>query len=369
MVKEIKELKLEKDKKLYIDNERIEPLKKELEDFLKEESQMNTFDFSKKVMESLEIKTNNTIEGYLDDIVSIENIIKNSKYITNEDKRNRIINLYKGYQYILKQKPINKDTLKELYAILSKDLLSEYDLSNMGPYYRDGDVYIWYSDKIHIEPDTGLSKEKLDYYMENYFNYLNNKKEETMTENYIKSQIAHFYFVYIHPYFDLNGRCARTTSMWYLLNNKAYPYIIFNRAINSSKNEYYKMIRKVEKERIINSFIEFIMINTKIELEKEYIIQAIKGAYNEKFTSLEFQTILDILSIKGLKTLKDFTYLYNSKNEKKKVKEIYDEMISPLLDKNVLVKTRDTKNNNNFLFEINKGKLDINGEKVRRINF
>ena len=157
--------------------------------------------------------------------------------------------------------------------------------------------------------------------------------------------------------------------MWHLLNNKAYPYIIFNRAINSSKNEYYKMIRKVEKERIINSFIEFIMINTKIELEKEYIVQAIKSVYNEKFTSLEFQTILDILSIKGLKTLKDFTYLYNSKNEKKKVKEIYDEMILPLLDKNVLVKTRDTKNNNNFLFEINKERLDINEEKVRRINF
>lgn len=369
MIREIKELKLEENRKLYIDDERLIPLKKELEEFLQGEAQMNTFSFSKKVMESLEIKTNNTIEGYFDDIVSIENIIKNNKYITNEDKRNRIINLYKGYEYILRGNPIDKDTLKELYMILSKDLLSSSDLNNMGPYYRNGDVYIWYSDKIHIEPDMGLDKDKLDYYMDNYFHYLNKCNDNVMTDSYIKSQIAHFYFVYIHPYFDLNGRCARTISMWYLLNNEAYPYIIFNRAINSSKNEYYKMIRKVEKERVINSFIEFIMINTKVELEKEYIVQAIKSTYNEKFTSLEFQTILDILSIKGLKTLKDFTYLYNLKNEKKRVKEIYDEMILPLLDKGVLLKIKNTKSNSNFLFELNKDKIEVDEKKIRRINF
>ena len=48
----------------------------------------------------------------------------------------------------------------------------------------------------------------------------------------------HFYFVYIHPYFDVNGRTSRTLAMWYLLNEEAYPYIIFNRAINNNASNY-----------------------------------------------------------------------------------------------------------------------------------
>ena len=48
-------------------------------------------------------------------------------------------------------------------------------------------------------------------------------------------------------------------------------------------------------------------------------------------------------------------------------------MIEPLLDKNVLIKVRDTKSMindmHNFVFEINKEKLDIDRKKVKRLNF
>src|SRR5690606_40031597 len=42
----------------------------------------------------------------------------------------------------------------------------------------------------------------------------------SMTDSYIKSQIVHFYFVYIHPYYDVNGRTSRTLSMWYLFEKE-----------------------------------------------------------------------------------------------------------------------------------------------------
>lgn len=335
---------------------------------------MNTLKFSKKVMRSQEIKTNNDIEGYIDDVSLIEDVIKNSGDILDEDTKNRIVNMYKGYKYILQKPAINKENLKELYQLLSSGLLCDYDLECMGEYYREDDVLIYYSTNLAVKPDEGICFEKIDGMMDNLFNYLNiDDGLETITDYYIKSQIAHFYFVYIHPYFDINGRTARTTSMWYLLNNEAYPYVIFNRAVGVSKNNYYREIKKAKDNHNLTSFIEYLMINVKKELEKEYVVQAIKASTNEKLSSIEFYAILDILSMKGLKTLKDFASFYNFKNDKKRVSDIYSEMIEPLLDKGVIVKTRDSNSlyndkDNNFLFELNESKLDLDNSKIRRLS-
>lgn len=373
MIKKIDGLSLGKRYPLYFNYDYITPLKEELETFISEESQMNNLDFSKKVMHSQEIKNNNNIEGYLDNVSLIEEVIKNSSSISDKDKKNRIINLYKGYKYILQKPEINKDNLSKLYKILSSNLLCSYDIKNMGEFYRNGEVFIYFSDNATVPPDEGVSCCLVDEMMEKYFEFLNSEGDiETLTDYYIKSQIAHFYFVYVHPYFDINGRSARTTSMWYLLNNEAYPYIIFNRAIGNSKNMYYKEIKRAKTSHNLTSFLLYLMINVKKELEKEYVIQAIKASSNEKLSSIEFSAILDILSMNGLKTLKDFAYFYNLKNDKKRVNDIYSEMIEPLLEKEIIIKTRDTKgmyngNDNNFVFDLNLSKLDLDNSKVRRL--
>lgn len=357
----------------YFDSDKVEPLKKELEDFLKDEQGMNTLEFSKKVMRSQEIKTNNNIEGYLDDVLLIEDVIRNSDNIKDSDKINRIINLYKGYKYILEGSSINKENLRELYKILSKDLLCDYDIKNMGDFYRNDDVFIYFSDNVQVPPDKGVDSFLLEDLMGNYFEYLNKNNDlDTMTDYYVKSQIAHFYFVYLHPYFDINGRTARTTSMWYLLNNEAYPYIIFNRAIGNSKNVYYKEIKNAKTRHNLTNFISYLMVKVKEELEKEYVIQAIKGSTTWKLNSRDFTTILDILSMKGLKTLKDFTSFYNLKNDKKSVNYVYDEMLFSLLDKGIIKKVRDTKSmyngdSNNFVFRFDSSKLDLDRSKIRRL--
>ncbi|MGM9878926.1 MAG: Fic family protein [Bacilli bacterium] len=374
MYRKIENLNLENGQPLYLNDEYIKSLKEELESFINEESQMNTLDFSKKVMHSQEIKTNNTIEGYLDNVSQIEEVIRNNKSISDENKKNRIINLYKGYKYILERPSINKENLRNLYKILSFNLLSDYDIEHMGKFYREDDVFIYFSDNIKVPPDEGVKVENIDGMMNKYFKFLEQEDNiDTITDYYIKSQIAHFYFVYIHPYFDINGRSARTTSMWYLLNNEAYPYIIFNRAIGNSKNVYYKEIRKSKTSHDLTSFLQYLLVNVKKELEKEYVIQAIKASSKEKLTSIEFSAILDILSMNGLKTLKDFTYFYNLKNDKKRVSDIYQEMIYPLLEKEVIKKIRDTKgmysgSDNNFVFDLNTSKLDLDKSKIRRLS-
>lgn len=374
MLKPVADLNFETGSLLYLDSDRINSLRSELEDFLKDEKDMNTLSFSKKVMLSQEIKNNNTIEGYLEDLSFIEQVIDNDDSIHDTEKKNRIINLYKGYKYILEGAEINKDSLHDLYSILSYNLLEEDDLKKMGPYYRNEDVFIHFSERCDVAPDKGVSPALVDSYMEKLFNYLNDDSSiDSMTDYYVKSQIAHFYFVYLHPYYDINGRTSRTVAMWYLLNNSAYPYIIFNRAIHNTKNEYYKEILKCKKNHNITSFISYLMLNAKKELEKEYVIQAIKSSTNEKLSGQDFYTLFNILSMNHEKTLKDFATFYNDKNDRKNVKDVHREMIEPLLDKDILVKIRDTSSkydhkNNNFVFDINTKKLDLNREKIRRIS-
>lgn len=359
-------------RKLYLLKDLIEEQREELELFLEDNKYMNSIEFANNVLFSQEIKSNNTVEGYNDDVILVYNILNNNLKIEDKNKAQRIKNLYDGYKYILSGEDINKDNLKHLYSILSKDLLSEEDLLKMGDYYRKDSVYIFYSSNLQVDPDMGLSPDKLDTYMDEFFNYVDSDYGICCnTDHFIKSQIMHFQFVNIHPYYDINGRTARTVGMWYLLNNKIYPYIIFNRAIILDKRNYYKIIRDVKKYHNVTYFINYMLKNVRIELEKEYIIDMIKSLNNDLSLN-DYQTIYYILSMSGMITVKDFINFYNNYNDKKKSMDIYNEMILPLLDKNIILKERDANSflNNgepNFLFKLNNSNFDYDNNKIKYI--
>lgn len=261
-------------KPFYYNKESLIELKKELEDFLATEGKyMNDRSLAQKFLGCQEIQANNSVEGYNDDAGVIERVLTDDYRDRLPLERERIIkNLYGGYQEIQKGKDINKDNLKSLYDILSDGLLSSCDLGNMGDYYRNGDVLIHYSRNIETPPDEGINSDLVPSYMDSLFEFLNDDSSDSMIDDYVKSQIAHFYFVYVHPYFDVNGRSARTFALWYLLNNEAYPYIIFNRAIPLFKKRYNRNILGAKRTFDLTRFLRFMLCNVKDELFKEYII-------------------------------------------------------------------------------------------------
>ena len=334
-------LSLEKGR-LYLINDKLKEKKEELELFLQDNKYMNSKEFSKNVLFSQEIKANNTIEGYNDDVGLVYDILNKKLKINDKDKEQRIRNLYNGYRFIYTDKEINKENLKKLYSILSRNLLSEEDIREMGEYYRKNPVYIFFSSNLDVEPDMGIPAKELNKYMEEYFNYVNsNNNLSCSTDYFIKSQIMHFQLVYIHPYYDINGRTSRTTSMWYLLNNEVYPYIIFNRAISLNKKLYYKIIREVKEYRNVTFFLNYMLDNVKIELEKEYVMDMI-SSNSSHLSAVDYQTMYYILSMNGILSAKDFITFYNNHNDKKKYQEIYQTMLEPLLDKEIIIKLRNT---------------------------
>lgn len=351
----------------------LKEIEEELELFLLEEDFMNTRDFSKKVMFNQEIKANNTVEGYNDSVSFIKKVIENASEEQNIEKRNRIINLYNGYQYILKGQDITEENVLKLYKILSKDLLEEYDLSHMGEKYRKAPVYILKSGRLDDSMDEGIPYEKIEEYMDSYFEFIDTfKVDDSQTEEFIKSQIMHFYFVYIHPFFDINGRSSRTIAMWYLLNKEVYPYIIFNRGINFDSN--YDRVIETSKTRLdITEFLKYMLISVKKELEKEYIIHNLDSQSERQWHTIDYQVLNYFLALNGEKTVLDYATTYNRLNTKKNTKTIFENMLLPMIEDETLKITRTTKKNMfddvpNLVLELNKDKVnEINLEKVKRL--
>ena len=178
--------------------------------------------------------------------------------------------------------------------------------------------------------------------------------------------------VYIHPFFDVNGRTSRTVSMWYLLNNNAYPFIIFNRGITPNRRYYCNMIDYTEKYNNCTYFINFMLSTVIKELEKDYFFNIINQSTNNKLTASDIQALQYILLTNDLLSVNSFSETYNKFNPKKNKKNILEEMIEPLIDKEVIKVIRETKSHiygtkSNFIFNFNYDKLDIDKEKVKHL--
>jgi len=62
---------------------------------------------------------------------------------------------------------------------------------------------------------------------------------------YIKSALAHLWFVIVHPYDDGNGRIARAITDYLLSaqsNEKAFKLYSFSMAVNSDRKGYYAIL-------------------------------------------------------------------------------------------------------------------------------
>ncbi len=313
----IKQLEIKNNKVLYYNNLKIKRISKEVENFIEDNPIFNTKEVKQLLLQDLDYDLNNLIK---------DETLKDQK---------RYRNLINGYKYIFSGIEINESSLNKLYQILSKNLLDEYEINNMSEYYRNKDVYIL-NNKSHFLNDfnKGIESFKITEYMNNLLTFINENTSKNAIDEFIKSQIFHFYFVYIHPYFDINGRTSRTAAIWYLLNKEVYPYLFFNRAITFSKVQYKKSILTSIKKGNITVFLDYILKSLLEELKKEKVIKEI-----EKTTSLSLidkQVILCFLSLKKNKSIEELALSLNGYDLHKFLDKTIKEKIYPLILRNIL---------------------------------
>ena len=94
-------------------------------------------------------------------------------------------------------------------------------------------------EKIHYEavPPKHIKKD-----MKLFLDFIHNSQENA----YVKSAIAHLWFVVIHPYDDGNGRITRALADYCLPNNNIKLYSISS-IIQSNKKAYYEKLEQTTK--------------------------------------------------------------------------------------------------------------------------
>jgi Fic family protein len=209
------------------------------------------------------------IEGIRSTRVQIEKL--DQANYEDLDQLNDIIvkNMLLGYEFV-KGHDITEENIFRLYKILSKKCLKDTEQLIPDALYRHDEVNI--VDGANAVVDRGVDWNLLPTLMSQLIDFMNTDK--TYEEHLIASHIIHYYLVYLHPYFDYNGRMARVLSFWYNLKHApSLSLLLVSEAINNRihKQGYYNAIMNSRNAgNDITYFLEY-MGDIVLKYSKIYI--------------------------------------------------------------------------------------------------
>ncbi len=144
-------------------------------------------------------------------------------------------NMARGIEFVLKRPEFNDENLFTLYSILSDGQLDENCQLREGEHYR--------YDEVMVDVYKGAPNKTIGSCLDSLFSYVNHVLQKgDPLEKFFLPYIAHYYIVYVHPYFDYNGRTARMVSFWLSLLTQHNPFLFASEAIDQTKNRYYEAL-------------------------------------------------------------------------------------------------------------------------------
>ena len=175
-----------------------------------------------------------TIEGARTTVQQVRDHFKNPK--TKDDRM--VINTIAGCNYAY-SRPITERNIRTLWEKVVDGVCDNE--AHRGTLYRDGMVYIGSGTRIVHTPARA---EQLPELMDQWFSF----REEETGDLLIRSFVSHFYFVYLHPFCDGNGRTARilNASQLYHGGYKKMKSLPLSSAINKHLSGYYSSLEDSE---------------------------------------------------------------------------------------------------------------------------
>jgi Fic family protein len=279
------------------------------------------------------------IEGARTTIESVKRSIGKPK---NKSDR-MVINNMKALDKIYSGYSIDDSSIRELWNLIVDGVCE--NIGVMGERYRSGDVYISSLDRIVHTP---APYSEIEDYMSSLFAFMIN----TTVDSLYKSIIVHFYFVYIHPFCDGNGRTSRILQNYCLYTGgyEGVKKIRISQALNMHLGAYYKALENVEKPVIyenrmmldLTAFVEYMLdrimeachLSEKkqydlSELERKLLIRMSKRGVGAEITVANAATLMDVSPEKArriLNGLAEKQYLFKGKVEGKN-KNLYQLLI------------------------------------------
>lgn len=194
-----------------------------------------------------------------------------------------ILNNYKAMQFIFEQKhkDLSVDLVLRLHQIIT-DKTFEKGQEQFAGRFRDDQVYIQDSSgRIIYTPPPA---DQVPHDMERLVAWINQVEEGSFTHPIIKAAIIHFHLVYIHPFFDGNGRTSRALFYFYLIKNEYefFKYFSISAVVEKSKAQYYKAIKDVEDHEADLTYFLLYMSNVVLD-SIESVTKQIAKHYHKHF--------------------------------------------------------------------------------------
>ena len=237
---------------------------------------------------SNELDKTNKIEGIETIKSEIYSSLKDDK--KSSKKNNKLEGIVKKYKDIMEknfkdtQHIDNLSSFRKIYDEMFEDFEKSGNYKLDGKYFRKDTVKVinGLGNTIHI----GINgEEAIEKNMENLIQFMNRKDIPFL----VKASITHFFFEYIHPFYDGNGRFGRYLLSLYLAR-KLDILTAFSLSYSISKNldDYYKSFVEVEDVNNygeITFFVENIL--KTIKSGQEMIIELLNDSVMKFKHSME----------------------------------------------------------------------------------
>lgn len=226
-------------------------------------------ELSEKTMEEATIDEavwSSVIEGAFTSKAEAARIIQQNKSPTNKSEQ-MVKNNYQALLYVLEhlEDPITAQTLIDITRMVTRGASDETVEG-----FRTVPVYVTGRESIVYTPPDAAQVPAL---VDDLLAFITDSELHPL----LKACIAHFYFVYVHPFTDGNGRTARALSYMMLLRTgyDFFRYFSISGLIAEERGRYYKAMRQVETS--VNDMTYFIdyyssMLSRSVERMKEHLL-------------------------------------------------------------------------------------------------
>lgn len=206
----------------------------------------------RSVYSSLAIEANSLSLNIVNDIINNKTVLGKRTEIQEVKNANELYLHMKKYNW-----KSEKDFL-EAHTILMK-----YFDDDDGYYRTHGEGIKKDGQIIYMAPESVL----VPSLMKSLFAFINDN--DGLIHPLILSAIFHYYFVYIHPFSDGNGRMARFWVTLMLTDyNPKFEYMPLEEELYLNQIEYYKAISECHINGNANVFISFMLKMIKNTLDK-----------------------------------------------------------------------------------------------------
>jgi Fic family protein len=184
-----------------------------------------------------ELLSTNEIEGVYSTRREMEYVIELVVKKEPSKKKIRHLSLMKTYFNLITERKVqlnNIEDIREIYDLLVQDEVSPHDQLDGTLFRKESVEVVTLTNKvIHkgITPEATIKTS-----LRKMINYLNHDPSPML----YKIAVSHYYFGYIHPFYDGNGRTSRYISSMYLMEElDRLTALTLSYSTNKSKKSYY----------------------------------------------------------------------------------------------------------------------------------